>query len=260
MMRCIQISDLHVGRIIKQKNTLEVARSLVDHLNSLKYPIDFVINTGDIANLEEPEAYQEVAKIFKDLKYPIYFLSGNHDSPNLVRGLITQPVNYLAADRAFYFFQTGLHTNLVLDSYPKIPHSPKGFLPESDFALIEQVLQEAELVNIFGHFPPVKLDSIWLNDKMLIENGDKLHELLVRYKSKVSGYFFGHVHSEICVHKDGIFYASCRSPSFDFSSNPDVINLSGLDDPIVSFRAPICYNVLAFDGTAVILKHVSLAN
>ncbi|MBU1241091.1 metallophosphoesterase [Myxococcota bacterium] len=73
----VQITDTHLGHGDHDQRTLAV----INAINTLPYPVDFVVHTGDIFmdNMLEPRLVEKAAALFGRLKIPCYFVPGNHD-------------------------------------------------------------------------------------------------------------------------------------------------------------------------------------
>ncbi|MBU1218254.1 metallophosphoesterase [Myxococcota bacterium] len=76
IIRFVQLTDLHFGYDIHDKNT----ERAIDIINNLAYSIDFVVVTGDIFadNILDPAA-RKTASMLKKIKFPLHVLPGNHD-------------------------------------------------------------------------------------------------------------------------------------------------------------------------------------
>ncbi|MEL6273321.1 MAG: metallophosphoesterase, partial [Chloroflexota bacterium] len=79
-------------------STVQAATALVNAINAVTVPIDFVLHTGDIAQQGTSVEYDLTRDIFGVLKPPIYYVNGNHDNINhLYPGLLgreTSPEPY----------------------------------------------------------------------------------------------------------------------------------------------------------------------
>ncbi len=72
----VQISDTHFGTNF----SVERAAKVVETINNLQYPIDFVVHTGDVFNYSTDESSaQSGMDVLRGLKMPIHFLAGNGD-------------------------------------------------------------------------------------------------------------------------------------------------------------------------------------
>ena len=69
---------------------------------------------------------------------------------------------------------------------------------------------------LFLHFPLFEQMDGWVKEKMLVENGDVVHQRLLPYADKILAVMHGHVHASRQTVRDGIFYASAPSMSYAF--------------------------------------------
>ena len=59
---------------------------LVDAINALPFPVDFVLHTGDVmTDPTEEREYMVARYMLGALKLPVYYLSGNHDKPRFIQ-------------------------------------------------------------------------------------------------------------------------------------------------------------------------------
>ncbi len=77
----VQISDSHMG-FNKPANEDVVAtlKAVVDKINELAQPPDFLLHTGDISHLSKPEQFDTVDQVLKGASAKdIFFVPGEHD-------------------------------------------------------------------------------------------------------------------------------------------------------------------------------------
>jgi hypothetical protein len=83
---------------------------------------------------------------------------------------------------------------------------------------------------------------------MCVENGEELHSLLRKYRDRVRGVFFGHIHRPISAVVDGVMYASCGSSAMHFPNFPSQGDVEFESDPL-AFA-----NYVTIDGNSVLVK------
>ena len=78
-----QISDSHMG-FNKPANPDVIAtlKAAVDKINALEHPPEFILHTGDISHLSNPEEFDNVDQILKSTSKPVFFVPGEHDVLN----------------------------------------------------------------------------------------------------------------------------------------------------------------------------------
>ncbi len=225
----VHISDTHIGPTPEYElygaNTYSNALRMVEAINTLPVRLDFVLHTGDITSHPDEHAYTLAADVFARLRVPIYFVTGNHDSAELIKKFLRMgEVETEGADRTFltYAFEKKGLRFITLDGRGPDEIDPRGVLAVHQFDFLKQELErDVSPLVVFVHFPPLRLDSRWLDKEMLLINGEILHQMLVPYRERVRGVFHGHVHRGIQTLKDGIFYSSVASTIGQFSTWPD---------------------------------------
>ena len=80
----VQISDSHIGfNKEANKDVLGTLREAVTKINALPAPPDFVLHTGDLSHLSEPEEFDTLEQILKEVKTGrILYVPGEHDVLN----------------------------------------------------------------------------------------------------------------------------------------------------------------------------------
>jgi len=73
----VQITDTHIG----DSQNLKRTELVVDAINKLTLPIQFVVHTGDLYynTITNQETMQAGLTVWRKLKYPLYVTAGNHD-------------------------------------------------------------------------------------------------------------------------------------------------------------------------------------
>lgn len=208
---------------------------MVEIINTLPIRPDFVIHTGDVVADPRSSAYRLAAETFAALEVPIYYANGNHDTARDIRRYLPMgPLELAGRDpgRLSYTFEVKGFRFLVLDARGPDDIDPQGLLPNSQ---LELVVQEATAhgmpankmpanmlpLVIFIHYPVLPLNSIWMDDNMLIANGEELHSALIPARNRLRGVFHGHVHQHMQTTRDGIQYYSVASVFSQFAAWPD---------------------------------------
>ena len=80
----VQISDSHIGfKKEANKDVLGTFKEAVAKINALSTPPDFVLHTGDLTHLSEPEEFDTLEQILKSCKTSqIFYVPGEHDVLN----------------------------------------------------------------------------------------------------------------------------------------------------------------------------------
>ncbi|HET6445412.1 MAG TPA: metallophosphoesterase [candidate division Zixibacteria bacterium] len=225
----VHISDTHIGTTEGFTRhghaTLPSARKMVEIINTMPVRPDFVVHTGDVVADPQSSAYKLAAEAFAPLEVPIYYVNGNHDTAASIRDYLPMgPSEPAGGDfsRLSYSFDVKSFRFLVLDARGPDEIDPHGHLPESQ---IELIAQEATTpgppLAIFIHYPILPLNSIWMDNNMLVLNGEEMHRALLPARNRLRGVFHGHVHQHMQTTKDGIQYFSVASVFSQFTAWPN---------------------------------------
>lgn len=231
-MRFVHISDTHVGPTPDYAShghtPLAQLEHLVEVINSLTFPVDFVLHTGDVVNSAREVEYALAAPVLARLRLPIYYVAGNHDDPaHMRRFLLGQP----ASDARFdYQFEVAGIQFVVLDT--RSPAWPAGRLePEQIEALRRLCVPDGPPLALVLHHPPLPLDSDWLDQgwptengfsaNMLLENGTAFYDAITPARERICGVFFGHVHRAYQVFHRGVMLSSAPSSFVQYYTWPD---------------------------------------
>jgi 3',5'-cyclic AMP phosphodiesterase CpdA len=262
-IRFIHITDTHIGPtkdfewfFVKPYSCTE---RIIKHLNNLKDKPDFVLHTGDItAQFPDKPSFTLAQEILSRLNYPVYYVTGNHDSSGMIKDYFPmKAITPLVKDESknAYYFDVQNYRFITLDGRGPDEIDPHGSLsPDQFVALEEQLKQEDKLFILSIHFPPVKLDSLWLDKDMLLFEGDRLHSLFKEHRDKVLGVFFGHVHRGLQVVNDGVFYSSVGSSYMQFQSYPSK------EDVIFESTGRSYFNYVTIQDHQMIIKEYSIPN
>lgn len=185
---------------------------------------DFVVHTGDVVSEPDPAAYRLAAQLFSRLTVPIYFVNGNHDQADDIRRFLPMgPRQGFAGDRdrLAYSFEMKGYRFLVLDGKGPDEIEPQGLLSEAQLAWVHR---EAEPIGppltIFVHFPALPMDSPWMDENMLLVNGQAFHEAIRPAAARLRGVFYGHVHQHMQTVRDGVLYVAAASVFAQFGAWP----------------------------------------
>jgi Icc protein len=209
---------------------------MVQIINDLPQKPDFVIHTGDVVTDPDPFAYQLAAETFSLLNATIYYVNGNHDRATDIDRYLSMGTKEDAAidpDRLSYTFEVKGYRFLVLDAKGPESMDPQGLLPDSQLELVARESQsDGPPLVVFVHFPVVPLNSIWMDNNMLIANGGDLHRALLPARNWLRGVFYGHVHQHMQTIRDGIQYFSVASVFSQFGAWPqDITTFYDLNHP-----------------------------
>lgn len=241
----VQISDTHFGPspgyARHGKVSLPAAQRLVDTINALPVPPDFIIHTGDVVTAPSPAAYALAAETLGGLQAPVYYVCGNHDDPaDMGTYLDMAPRENLLQDSSalVYAFEVRGVRFLVFDTHGPAEIDPQGIFPAAQMTLLQAEAQpDGPPLVLFWHHPLLPLDSPWMDRNMLVRDGEAVHQALLPARERVRGVFYGHVHQSLQTVRDGILYVAVASTFAQFSSWPtdETVGYVGEEGPAYNF-------------------------
>ena len=194
-------------------------------VNNLPVKPDFVIHTGDVVTDPEPASYAQAAETLGKLRVPAYYVNGNHDAARDIRKhLHMGPRQDLTADPDVlsYAFELKGYRFLVLDAHGPSEIDPQGYLSEPQMEIVRQEAQgDGPPLVIFIHYPTLPTGSPWMDNNLLIINGDEFHRALLPAQNRLRAVFYGHIHQSMQTIRDGIVYIASGSSLSQFTAWPE---------------------------------------
>lgn len=249
MLRFVQLSDthLHADPAYTGKRTWSSrhwVNRMIDDINTLPFPIDFVLLTGDVGH--DPggaQDYLPAREVLSRLNAPLHFMAGNHDHPKWLWDVLKQQT----PPRFYYTFEQNGVQILCLNSH--VHHGHHGMLGDEQLAWVRYYCTaETDMPLIVAlHHHPIALGGAAI-DSIRLHDGPALHETLKLARHRLRCVLYGHIHETTVTIRDGITYISALSGWFqtrtwqgqtDFGR--DVIDVPG-------------YNVVTLmaDGTTMV--------
>ena len=144
--KIIQITDLHLNKskemISNGVNTLESANMVIERIKNNEKNMDCLILSGDLSNDYSIESYNHLVDLLKDFETPIYLMSGNHDSPSLLKTL--------TINKNFFYKSFECFDNWGLFMFnTKKENSPNGVLYKEELEYFDKILANESYKNIF---------------------------------------------------------------------------------------------------------------
>jgi 3',5'-cyclic-AMP phosphodiesterase len=234
LLRFVHISDTHISPdpdyTYNDGNiplSMPGAQALVQQVNALPFTPDFVLHTGDIAYDPDTAAYHMARAILGQIKFPIYYLTGNHDDASALQRIMLDKPNPKAPFH--YEFEVNGVQIICLDTQSAVKQQgikePAGWLDDGQLAWLEALCaahDERPLV-VALHHNPLKVGIPWFDDYMALQNGEALHARLLKARERLRGVFFGHIHQNVDLYRDGILYSSVLSSWYQLHSYPDQV-------------------------------------
>ncbi|MBE2221518.1 MAG: metallophosphoesterase [Anaerolineae bacterium] len=225
----VHISDTHIGptAVFRDRHNISpypCAEKLVDIINNLETRPDFVIHTGDVVYDPDPAAFAVAAELFSRLNVPIYYVNGNHDGKGMLASYLPMGSKTDLSndpDTLSYAFEVKGERFVVVDARGPDEIDPQGLFSEAQLEVVRSEAQpDGPPLTIFMHYPALPMNSGGMDREMLVQNGRSFHNLLLPAKERLRGVFHGHVHQNMQVMHDGIFYASIVSAYSQFVAWP----------------------------------------
>lgn len=258
MLRFVHISDTHISSdpdyrpewIPHRPN--DCMPPLIDALNSLPFTPDFILHTGDVAADPVADHYVTARDLLSQIKHPVYYIPGNHDDAEQLQRVLlgreaVQPTYH-------YAFETNGVQVICLDSTGPAER-PKGSIDAAQLGWLRGLTEADDLrpLVVAVHHNPVPVGIPWLDDYMSLANGEALHAALYPARERLRGVFFGHIHQNFQVQRDGILYTSVPSPWYQIHSWPEQVKTQLDPDTRPGF------NVVTVTATQTVIRHHALA-
>lgn len=259
LLTFVHISDthLHPDPLYKGDYAAFSARrgveAMIAHINALPFPIDFVLHTGDV--LDNPfraEDYALPRAVLGKITAPLYYLVGNHDrGADFQVGLLGREQSEVTPTYDYTFEVNGVQI-ICLDS--SVPGTHAGTLNEDQLAWLDRLCtapDDRPLV-VALHHHPLPLGSTL--DDIILTNGEALHAILCKARSRLRVVLYGHIHEGVVTVRDGITYHSALSSWFqtrtwhtqqqilnDPSQTPgfNVVTLTATSTFVRAYRFPV---------------------
>lgn len=229
-----------------------VAR-MVEQINNLAFPVDFVLHTGDIMTDPETDSDYDIAlEILGQINKPVYYLTGNHDRPAMLqRTLLQRPEAALQPHLDYTFTVNGVRV-IGLDSH--LPDSATGSLAPEQFDWLRARLSEDTHLPLVValHHNVLPTTAPWL-DTMTLAQGDTLHRLLAGVGERLRGVFYGHIHESISMLRDGVAYHSVMSGWLQTRT------WYGQSEPYNDPMQEPGFNVVTLTTTQTLVRHYRIA-
>jgi len=263
----VHLSDTHIhadptytGELVDFSSRGPVQR-LIDAVNALPMPINFILHTGDIAhNPETPEHYKAAVDMLKQLRYPVHYIPGNHDDVETMQSAFLGCPDYAISRHCDYQFTVNGVQFVMLDSHAPAPteqdpYAASGHLAPEQLAWLAQICSadDARPLVVAMHHHAIPLEAPWL-DRIVLKNGLQLHEILLSARHRLRGVFYGHIHESVVTVRDGISYYAALSgwfqtrtwyaqemPARDLMREPgfNLVTLTKEDTFVRHYRVPL---------------------
>ena len=153
----VQISDSHMG-FNKPANpdVVGTLRAAVDKINALPRQPEFILHTGDISHLSNPEEFDNVDQILKATNREIFFVPGEHDVLNDDGKMFRERYAKNAKSAGWYSFdKNGVHF-IGLVNVMNLKAGGLGTLGNEQLEWLEDDvthLKSSTPIVVFAHIP-----------------------------------------------------------------------------------------------------------
>ena len=206
----IQITDTHLMNKDELEfvdiNPAQTFHAVMDDIQICYPETDFIVHTGDVAQVSVPETYENYLAYMKKLNIPHYQIPGNHDDANVF------PF-YQGHDDA-HAIHFGPWTVILLNS--AVQDKIYGYVTEKQLQQLDQLLTQykKQYIIVTCHHHPLEMHSHWI-DHHILKNTDDLKKILVKHKN-IKIVLFGHVHQDSWNEWNGIQFYSTPSTCVQF--------------------------------------------
>ena len=136
--KIIQITDLHLNEskevITNGINTYNSAKKVLDTIKIKEKDADCLVLSGDLSNDCSQESYNNLMSLLQGFNLPIYLMSGNHDSPLLLKELSNK------YDVHFKNFDSFYNWGLFMFNTKK-DNSSSGILDNDELLYFDEILE-----------------------------------------------------------------------------------------------------------------------
>lgn len=251
------LSDTHIGADCGYEYEgyipFERSKRAVKYLSELPVTLDCILHTGDIAGDKKIHCNRSSSKlsaeIFSELPADLFWVAGNHDDVELLRAAIPVPsraeVLLESKDELSYFFTE--HDVEFLAMHSSSVNRLSGSFSAEQWRVLDQRLQHQsdKSLILFLHHPPLPVFSPWMDQNMLLVDGEKFHQKLVNSARKVLAVFSGHVHQNRQLLRDNIFYSSAAPVLLEFDQERSV------EQAVIPRWSPIGITLVAYGKDTV---------
>lgn len=210
----VQISDTHIGfNKPANANVVGTLQQAIARIKALPQPPDFVLHTGDLTHLSEPEEFDTLDQLLKSAKVGnIFYVPGEHDviSDNGKEFMARHGRN-TKGNGWYSFDHRGVHF-IGLVNVLNIPEGGLGLLGEDQLAWLKDDvshLSASTPVVVFAHVP---LWSIYPEWGWGTSDAERALGCLKRFGSVTI--LNGHIHQTIKKVEGNVTFHTAMSTAF----------------------------------------------
>lgn len=213
VMQILEEARAYVGER-EMVPVLAANRALVEALNALPDPVDFVLHTGDVnTDPSGPEHYEISREIMQVLKFPIHYLAGNHDNVGDLQKILVG-VESPVIPYDYTFEVNGVQIVCIDTATNGVNHGGRLSDAQIGWLRAQVSLEDPRPLVVAIHHPLLKFGHRLL-DFFGTSNGEEVHDVLRQAVPRLCGVFFGHIHMDFETYVDGVLYSSVPSPAVE---------------------------------------------
>lgn len=218
-----------IGASHRASVSAEVAnQALVDAVNALPFPIDFVLHTGDVmTDAADADQYEAVKPIMDGFRVPVYYLRGNHDNVDGLRRLMPS-VRTANGTLDYVIDHNGVRVVCVDSATHGVDHGGQLSNEQLEWLSAQLAAQPEKPLLAAIHHPPLLLGSEMM-DFFAVSNGAEVHDVFKTAAPRLQGVFFGHIHQVVDMVRDGVYYSCVQSPISQPVLIPGGLSSEGLE-------------------------------
>ncbi|ELT94305.1 hypothetical protein CAPTEDRAFT_110119 [Capitella teleta] len=187
-IRVIQITDPHLfadsNSTLMGINTSATLDGVLAKVQDDYQDIECLLVTGDLTQDDSKASYYHLKDKLSALNVPSYWLSGNHDQPDLMNAIHPSAMEK----------QVLLGEWQILLLNTQVDGEVFGHLSSTELELLEKYLVQEPTKHclLALHHHPAPINSLWM-DSIMLKNPDDLARVLSRHNN-VRAIIHGHVH------------------------------------------------------------------
>lgn len=222
-LKVLQISDTHLHATVDSRmrgvNTYDTFKSVLLHAQeSVRWPADVILVTGDIVQDESRAGYQRFRAEMQALGPPVFCIPGNHDDPKLMDELLNAPPFKVGGD-----VRVATWSFVLLNTF--LTGEDAGGLGEKRLHALEAALKDnvSQHVIVCMHHQPLPMGSAWLDGVGLRDAQQFLR--VIDAHANVRCVVWGHVHQASDRRRGAVRYLSTPSTCSQFLPQSDFFAL-----------------------------------
>lgn len=247
-MKFIHLTDTHViapGQTLFGLDPSERLEAAVDSINAEHGDAEFVVLTGDMTHWGDPAAYTAFRAGIERLRMPVHLMVGNHDEGAGLRLAFPD----LARDENGFVqtvFDTPHARCILLDTKAQGTHAG-AYCAERRAWLETQLRNAPGQVLLFMHHPPLAL-GVPMMDRIMLQDSDLFHEVLIPHVPRIRHLFFGHLHRPVFGNWRGISFSCMRGLAHQVA-----LEMQGSEAGVIGNLEPPAYGVVLLSDDAVVV-------